>query len=200
MTHSLHRKGTEKELLKDYVILAMLAAGFNDKNEDSREKLINIGKLLKKHEPINIMAEAAWKVSPVITATYTDIRTIKKIILDLQEKDFGISIVISGLISEIETILKEINLKPHTIHFSLGTFGRKELLPSEETLKITTMCGHHCISPESVLNLAKQVELKKIPLTKAVTKLSKPCVCGIFNQLRAREILESIIEKEKVIN
>ena len=30
MTHSLHRIGTESDLKKDYVILAMVARGFND--------------------------------------------------------------------------------------------------------------------------------------------------------------------------
>ena len=47
MTHSLHRKGIEKDLKKDYVVLAMLAADVNDKYDDSRQKLIKIGEILK---------------------------------------------------------------------------------------------------------------------------------------------------------
>ena len=107
------------------------------------------------------MPEAGWKISPVITAACTDIQSVRNVITEIKGKNFGISIVISGLISEIEVLLKEIDLKPHTIHFSLGIFGKKEFLPSEETLKITSMCGHHCISPKLVVNLRKQVRLKK---------------------------------------
>ncbi len=198
MTHSLHRKGNRTELKNDYVILAMVAADFNDKHENSRDKLLSIGNILKKHNPINIMPEAGWKISPVITAAYTDIESVRKVVTEIKGKNFGISIVISGLISEIEILLKEIDLKPHTIHFSLGIFGKKEFLPSEETLKITSMCGHHCISPKFVINLGKQVRLKKIPMNKAIMKLSKPCVCGIFNQKRAQEILESMIKRDQV--
>jgi len=118
--------------------------------------------------------------------------------MELKEKDFGISIVISGLILEIEPILSEIGLEPHTVHLSLGTFGKKELLPSEKTLEITTMCGHHCISPTSVSTLARQIALKKISIDKAIKKLSKPCVCGIFNESRAYEILKSM-SKQKTL-
>jgi len=195
MTHSLHRKGKRSDLENDYIILAMLAANFNNKYEDSRRKLIEIGEILKKYNPINIMSEAAWKMSPVITATFTEIEIVKKIIKEFKEKDFGISIVISGLIIEIEAILSEIGLKTHTVHLSLGTFGKKELLPLEDTLEITTMCGHHCISPTSVSTIVKQVALKKISIDKAIKKLSKPCVCGIFNESRAYKILTSMIKK-----
>ena len=198
MTHSLHRKGKKRDLKSDYIILAMLASNFNDRYEDSRRKLIEIGEILKNYNPINIMSEAAWKISPVITATFTDIETVKKIIMELKEKDFGISIVISGLILEIEAIVNEVGLKPHTVHLSLGTFGKKELLPSEKTLEITTMCGHHCISPTSVSTLARQIALKKISIDKAIKKLSKSCVCGIFNESRAYEILKSM-SKQKTL-
>ncbi len=42
------------------------------------------------------------------------------------------------------------------------------------------------------------MRLKKIPMNKAIKKLSKPCVYGIFNQKRAQEILESMIERDDV--
>jgi len=46
MTHTLHRRGNIKDLKEDYVILAMLAAGVNDKYDDSRAKMIKIGEIL----------------------------------------------------------------------------------------------------------------------------------------------------------
>ncbi|MCL4371473.1 MAG: hypothetical protein M1380_11315, partial [Chloroflexi bacterium] len=79
---------------------------------------------------------------------------------------------------------------PHTINYSLGVWGKKELLPSEEVLAVTTMCGHHQVSPQFV---QRQVELvrkgRKSP-EKAARELALYCPCGIFNQVRAAKLLE----------
>ena len=196
MTHSLHRKGTENDLTEDYIMLAMFASGINDNYDDSRQKLIRVGEIMDRHNPVNIMPEMGWRVSPILTAAFDNIESVKNVIRQLKKEDLGISIVISGLISELENALKEVDLDIHTVHFSLGTFGKKELLPSEKILEITTMCGHHCISPTSVSTLARQVALKKISISKAIKKLSKPCVCGIFNTSRAMKILNTMVKGE----
>jgi len=194
MTHSLHRKGNIEDLKRDYVILAMLAAGINDKYPDSRKKLIRIGEILNKHKPINIMLEVAWKISPIITATFTDVETVKKVMKTLKEEDLGISIVISGLLTEIQNIATKVDLNLHTVHLSLGTFGKKELLPSENILEITTMCGHHCISSQSVEYYINLIREEKLSVQEAAKKLAKPCVCGIFNLSRAVQILNDLVE------
>jgi len=171
----------------------MVARDVNDQYEDSREKLIRIGKILKEHNPVNILNEIGWRTSPTITATFNDIDTVKTIIQVLKKEDLGISIVISGLISEIETAIKDIGLKSHTIHFSLGYFGPKELLPSENALEITTMCGHHTISPQSITHYVKLIKQGKLSIEKAAEKLTKPCVCGIVNTTRIIKILKTLI-------
>jgi len=195
LTHTLHRKGIEKDLKKDYVILAMLAAGVNDKYEDSRAKMIKIGEILNEHNPINIMSEIGWKTSATITATYGDIETVKNIIQILKEEDLGISIVISGLISEIEKALKEVDLEFHSVHFSLGNFGPSELLPSEKLLEITTMCGHHTVSPQSITHYVDLIKRGKTTVEKAAHKLTRPCVCGIINTSRIIEILATLVKE-----
>ncbi len=196
MTHTLHRKGIEEDLKRDYVILAMLAAGVNDKYDDSRAKMIKIGEILKEHNPINIMSELGWKTSATITATYGDIETVKKIIQILKEEDLGISIVISGLISEIEKVLKEVGLDVHTVHFSLGgDFGRTELLPPKKILEITTMCGHHTVSPQSITHYVDLIKRRKTTVEKAASKLTRPCVCGIINTSRIIEILATLVKE-----
>lgn len=195
MTHSLHRKGIEKDLKKDYVVLAMLAAGFNDNYDDSRQKLIRIGEILKKHNPVNIMPEIGWRTSPTVTATFNNIKTVKKVIRILKKEDLGLSIVISGLIFEIEKVVKEVDLGVHTIHFSLGnTFGRRDLLPKEKILEITTMCGHHTVSPQSITHYLELIKQGKLTIEKAAKKLTKPCVCGIFNTSRAIQILNTLVK------
>ena len=177
------------------MILAMLAAGINDKYPDSRKRLIRIAEIMKKHNPTNMMMEAAWKISPVITATFTDIETVKQITQTLKEEDLGVSIVISGLISEIKDAVKKVGLNMHTVHLSLGTFGKKELLPSKKTLEITTMCGHHCTSSQSIEYYVKLIKSGKISVEKAAEKLAKPCVCGIFNISRTIKILNKLVNQ-----
>jgi hypothetical protein len=195
MTHSLHRKGIEEDLKSDYVVLAMFAAGINDKYEDSRQKLIRIGEILKKHNPVNIMPEIGWRTSPTVTATFDNIKTVKKIIRNLKKEDLGLSIVISGLISEIKKAVKKVELDFHTIHFSLGTFGRKEVLPKEKILEITTMCGHHTVSPQSITHYIELIQQGKLTVENAAKRLTKPCVCGIFNTSRAIQILNTLIKE-----
>ncbi len=95
MTHTLHRKGIEKDLNRDYVILAMISAGVNDHYDDVRQKMVKIGEIFNEHNPINIMSELGWRTSATITAAYSDIEIVKKIIQTLKEEDLGISIVIS---------------------------------------------------------------------------------------------------------
>jgi hypothetical protein len=199
LTHTLHRKGIEKDLKKDYVILAMLSAGINDNYGDSRQKLIRIGEILNEHNPINIMSEMGWKTSSTITAAYGDIETVKKIIHILKKEDLGVSIVISGLISEIKNALREENLDIHTVHFSLSFHGhlKKELLPQEKILEITTMCGHHTVSRQSITHYIDLIKQGKLTVKKAAGKLAKPCICGIFNTSRAIQILNTLIIKKK---
>jgi hypothetical protein len=173
----------------------MLTAGINDKYPDSRKKLLRIGEILNDHKPINIMLEIAWKISPIITATFNDVETVKKVMKILKEENLGISIVVSGLLTEIQNITSKLDLNLHTVHLSLGIFGKKELLPSEKILEITTMCGHHCISPQSVDYYVQLIKDGKISLKEAAKKLAKPCVCGIFNLSRAVKILNSLVEE-----
>jgi translation initiation factor 1 (eIF-1/SUI1) len=195
MTHSLHRIGTKSNLKEDYVILAMVARGYNDTNPEARKKLIKIGEILEQHNPTNMIIKPAWKVSTVIQGAFENEKDVKEVLKVLKKEDLGVSIVVSGLISEITPVFKDIDLKPHTIHLSLGIFGKKEKLPSEEILELTTMCGHHCISPQSVENYVNLIKKGKISVEKAAEKLAKPCVCGIFNPKRATMILRKLTVK-----
>lgn len=195
LTHSLHRKGNIEDLQGDYIILAMFAAGINDKYPDSRQRLLRVGDILNEYNPINIISKTAWNISPIITATFTNIETVKKVLKVLKKEGLGISIVVCGLISEIKKAVKEVDLDLHTVHLSLGIFGKKELLPSEKILEITTMCGHHCISPQSVEYYVQLIKDKKISVDKAAKKLKKPCICGIFNISRAVQILNTVVKE-----
>ena len=195
MTHSLHRLGNKSDLKEDYVILAMVARGYNDNNPEARDKLIRIGEILEQHNPTNMIIKPAWKVSTVIQGAFDNKKDVEDVLNVFKKEDLGVSIVVSGLISEITQVLKDIDLKPHTIHLSLGIFGKKDKLPSEEILELTTMCGHHCISPQSVENYINLIKIGKFSVERAAEKLAKPCVCGIFNPKRAEMILKKLTVK-----
>jgi len=66
MTHSLYRKGTVKDLKNDYVIISMLARGFNDKSPEVKKNHLRIGEILKQHNPTNLLREGVWNISTVI--------------------------------------------------------------------------------------------------------------------------------------
>jgi len=195
MTHTLHRKGNLNDLKDDYVILAMTAAGINDSYEDTRQKLIKIAEIMNLCEPTNIMSEFGWKTSSTITAAFNNNKSVRDVIYQLKKEDLGISIVISGLISEIKELLLDLGLSIHTVHFSLGTFGKKEILPHNKILEITTMCGHHTLSPQSVSNYVTLIKQGQITVEKAAQKLTKPCVCGIVNTSRVMKILNSLVSE-----
>lgn len=192
MTHSLHRKGSVEDLQKDFVILAMLARNVNDKKLNARKNLLRIGEIFQQHQPTNIMPKKVWNVTSIITASFDNIEILKKVLKILKEEDLGISIVVSGLIDEMQEAARELDLRLHTAHISLGVFGNKEKLPSDDILEMTTMCGHHCISPQFVEYHVDLIKNNKISIEKAAEKLAKPCICGIFNKSRAINMLNEL--------
>jgi hypothetical protein len=139
------------------------------------------------------MMDRLWRFSPVVTAAFDNDVTVKRVLQTLKQEDLGLCLVVSGLITEIQRICREVELKPHTVHLSLGVFGKKDLLPSEEVLEVTTMCGHHCVSPQSVEYYVDQIKKGKITVEDAAQDLAKPCVCGIVNPTRVRQVLEKLV-------
>ncbi|MEM2959633.1 MAG: hypothetical protein QW261_15135 [Candidatus Jordarchaeaceae archaeon] len=196
MTHTLHRLGDEDSLKKDYVVVAIYAHGINDNQPDSRDRLLRIAEILKAQRPANMINELLWNFTPAIQAVYDDKNSFKTALRLLKNEDLGISITVSGLLSEVREIAEELGLKLHTVNLSLGVFGKKELLPSEKILEITSMCGHHCVSPNLVKNLMQQVMRNKITPEEAAEELSKPCICGVFNKARAANLIRKITSQK----
>jgi hypothetical protein len=195
MTHSLYRKGSINDLKNDYVIITMLADGVNDKTiyPDAKQRQLRIGEIMKNNNPTNLLNEVGWRLSSVVQGCFSDINDVKNILRTIKKEDLGISVVVTGLISEIQKVCQEIGLKMHTVNLSLGEFGKKSLLPSEKTLEITNMCGHHCVSSQSITHYVEQIKEGKISVEKAAEKLTAPCVCGIFNTKRSIQVLNELV-------
>jgi len=202
MTHTLHRQGNVESLKEDYIVLILgadipfgtyrvrLRRKFPRIYEIVKKTFLNLGILkllgsIKRNRPGQICQ------GPV----FNNKKELANYLKELKERNLGRSVVVSGLFNEVIDCLREINLTPHTIQFSLGIFGKKELLPEEEILEITTMCGHHMISSRLVEKLASDIKNGKISCEEAVRVMSEQCVCGVFNKGRTCKLMETLVSR-----
>jgi hypothetical protein len=206
MTHSLHRRGSAESLLGDYVILCTPSKGVN--NTDSAQKLIRILDILMEVGPANIgfyghgslingidIEEVKKKFhnNSRVRCCFDDKEKLKEALRRIKKEDLGLSITVSGLISEIKDISEELSIKPHTINISCGCFGKVDRLPSSKILEITTMCGHGMVSFSLAESVFERLREGKIGFDEAVRTLCEPCTCGIINPSRANKILHDVI-------
>ena len=212
MTHSLHRQGTCESLNTDYPVLAMVARQFDIVNDEAKtrtvDKLQAIFDVFQKHEPTNLGSlyvpgtrahgvsdadlRAGLKANGFVGAVFSDPEHVRDMLAELKERDYGISIVVSGLIEKVFGICDEVGLQPHTIDLALGVWGNKKLLPKAELMNITTMCGHALVAPSLIDDLVSQVKTGRLTAEQAAIELAKPCVCGIFNQKRAADLITEL--------
>lgn len=204
MTHTLNRTGlAEEKNCEEIIFLAMVHAKYkNEKVEEMKE----LASLIVKYNPSNfigaptgftpeVLVKVAGRLS-IITAVFRDMETVSKLIQEVKAKKLGLSIVLSGLFSDINHVCQETGLKEHTHNISLGIFGQTEELPEKEVMDITTQCGHALISPHYVKHLLKKVGKGKMTSEEVAKLLIKPCVCGIGNAERIEKILDSMAAKE----
>jgi len=123
---------------------------------------------------------------------------VVKILKETLEADLGLSIVVQGVVEEVEDCLKKVGLKLHTVHHSLGVWGKTEKLPGKDVLEITTMCGHGLVSPNIVKKSIEGVISGDMTLREAARLLARPCRCGIFNISRAEMLLERLASRSRM--
>jgi len=198
----MHRQGNVESLKEDYVVLIVagdipldiyrrrLHKKFPRIYELVKKILLSLGilkllRIIKKAKPTGSYRNPVFNNKKELTSY----------LKELKERNMGKSVVVSGLFDEVNDCLKELNLSPHTVQFSLGTFGKKELLPEEEILEITTMCGHHMISPNLVEKLASEIKSGKISCEEAVRVMSEQCVCEVFNKGRACKLMQALVSR-----
>lgn len=209
MTHTLHRAQGVGGKENDFVILAMPARGINN-DESTAEKLKNFLKIFEKHNPNNMGAlgighlhnsnppaiiKKVYKDLPMVHGVFNTREDLIAALKDIKDEDMGISIIVTGLTDSVGCCAKEAGLERHSINYSLGIWGDKDKLPDEKYLEITSMCGHAMISFNLVGKYVEDIKKGKTTIKKAAEKLAEPCVCGIFNTEKARNILEELIKK-----
>lgn len=207
MTHTNHRRGTIESLSRDYVVFIYPARGIND--EGAGPKAQEFLRLGYRHGPVNAGPSRTGdvflsdpqrvldRISRVGSAyvVFDDKDKVTAFIKDVVGADFGLSVIVSGLFSEVGDICREAGIKRHTAQCSLGVWGKIDKLPPEEILDITTMCGHSLISSHLVVRVAREASQGLIPLKEAARILARPCSCGIFNPSRAEDLLRVVIGK-----
>jgi hypothetical protein len=207
MTHTLHRRGTDLDLLaQDFVILCMPSKDIN--HEGSGPKLrrffelaldcgaIKIGDCRKGNEYHQggiqgVLANVEDRA--VIHAVFKDMQTLTDALKALKAADLGLSIVVSGLFDKVADCCRKTGLEQHTINQSLGRWGRTERLPDDEVLEINLMCGHGMVTVGLIKQVVDEIKAGDLSLAEGAEKLFRPCMCGIFNPHRAAGLLEALM-------
>jgi len=104
----------------------------------------------------------------------------------------GVSVVVSGLADRVEACARRAGLRRHTTEWSLGVFGRTDLLPDAHIMEITTMCGHGMVSAEWVRLKAQLIRRGNTTAEEGARELARSCVCGVFNLDRAAKLLAAM--------
>lgn len=208
MTHTLHRIGRWDDLSQDFVFLMMPAKDINVKG--SAEKLRTFFKIALKHNPVmmgdakrgNLLNQGGpEKVienvvdQAVIHAVFDNKDAVVAMLKDLVEADLGLSVVVSGIATEVHDACKEVGLERHTVEHSLGRWGRCDKLPPREVLEITNMCGHSMVPAQLVYKMLDEIKKGKRSVESAAQELTKPCACGVFNPARAARLLAELAGK-----
>ena len=204
MTHTLHRLGNPQSLRRDFVVLAIASqtAGPRGGAHTFRE----FADIVLKYHPLNFgdmksgnvlkmdvdTIHAGYCDNSIVHAVFADENTVANVLKELKEADLGLSIVVSGLLDQTATCCNTAGLKPHTVQYSLGIFGRTELLPQPWILEMSTMCGHGMVASSLIEELADQVADQRITAEEAAHDLARQCHCGVFNPDRAIRILKKI--------
>jgi len=209
VSHSAHRCGTVRNLQNDYTMYARTSRHVN--REGCGPKLRKILDIFLSENPVNFGSSHSGRsfaagLDPeeysrsldkayAVACCFSSVSAIKNVLVKLKEAETGVSIVVSGLIEEIRQIGGEVGLKPHTALLSLGVHGRKDLLPEEKVLEITTMCGHGLVATHLVEEVAEKVRKGRITAGEGAGVLAQPCPCGIFNLDRCVELLNEQLDK-----
>jgi hypothetical protein len=202
MTHTLSRKGLSEERPGEEMVVLCMVHG--KQKASKMEAMRAMARTVLRHHPANVIgAPLGFSENDIVeiaaaagiaTAVFYDKGVVIKLIREIQAQDLGISVVLSGLFSDIRDVCRECGLKEHTFNITLGIYGKTEKLPDSESLEITTQCGHGLISPFLVKHVLKKLKKDAITAEEAARILIQPCVCGIGNPRRVSTILNTMAD------
>ena len=208
MTHTLHRRGDPEELARDFVFTTMASKGIN--TDGTAERMKRFYEIVMKYNPV-FLGDAArgnqltlgvkalldgCSDGTIAHAVFRDADTVAAVIKELIDAGFDRSVVVSGLFDRVKECCRRAGIGvPHTIEYSLGTWGRTEKLPPSEYLPVMTMCGHAQVPAALVRHVVEQVRAGRLTSEEAGLKLGHQCTCGVFNVARASELVAALAAK-----
>ena len=204
MTHSLHRSGDIESQKEDYVWFMYQTKGVNDVNIKPKAlEFIAVAEAVGSENWGDVKSgpKLRYSIEEIkdrlsdksrLRGIFTKKQQVVDFLKQIKAKDLGMSVIITGVLSEVIPACEEAGVKPHSINYSLGVWGKKDSLPDDTTLSITTMCGHHMIPPKFVQHVMKRVKKGKITEEEGAKELAEFCYCGIFNHIRCSSILKKI--------
>jgi hypothetical protein len=205
MSHTLHRRGTPESLKNDYIVFAMSAKGVNEAASNvklkrfleivSRFGPVNLGDMRTGNRYITTDQEIIDKTqdTSIVHGVFDNRESLIKALKALKDEDMGISVIVSGLLGNVQECCHEAGIERHTCETSLGIWGKKERLPDEDILRFTTMCGHGQVPFNLIKKMIAEVKEGRLTVREAAEEMAKPCQCGVFNPRRAEAMLEEIL-------
>jgi hypothetical protein len=225
MTNTLHRYGDANSFRDDYVVFAIASRGKND--VDSVPKLKKFLQLALPFKPVNLgdarhggalrpsrsmNPTSHWNrdIQPNFEAVIAglDTTTTAAAVFDnrpaaedfvraVKEADLGLSVNISTSIEGAEQCCDAAHQCRHSVGYSLGFEGKTDRLPSEDVLKLSTMCGHGMVSASLAKKMIDWVKEGRRTPEQAVSYLARFCSCGVFNPARGKRLLEEARTRTK---
>ncbi len=209
MTHSLHRVLPGSLSGRDFVLLLTPA----QRTLETRAALDTLLLDVLEQGPVNIgsyssgtLMEGEDHLADLRRAILQDGRlrccfsspeAMTAVLRKLKERDLGISVVVSGDQEQVQALGHATGLRPHTINCSCGVHGRTEDLPPDDVRAFTSQCGHGMVPPRLLARVQEELQQGIIQLDEAVSKLARPCVCGIFNLDATRTLLEQRLRRPR---
>jgi hypothetical protein len=185
----------------------MAAKGINE--EGAAEKLREFLNCASRLSPVNMgdmrtgnMFEMSLEDlrqsctdTAIVHAVFTEIDAVGRLLQQLEAAELGVSVVVSGLFASVRACCRDLDMHPplHTVNQSLGVWGRTDLLPEPEIQQISTMCGHGMVSFGLIRDTVDKLRLGQLSIQQAASRLAKPCACGIFNPVRAEQLLSQMV-------
>ena len=206
MTHSLHRKGSTEDLKDEVIFIFAPSKGINEKGSGPKAK--QFLEIMRRNGAVHYgddltgnvlteghagLVEAAHDITN-IHAVFADKNKAISALKEVVNADLGISVVVTGLFDVVHECCQAAGVGFHTIEHSMGIWGRTERLPSEPVLEIATMCGHGLVSVALIEKLVDDIKKGFTTSEEAGREMARQCLCGIFNPVRAKKVLDRLAE------
>jgi hypothetical protein len=203
MTNTLHRRGNEDELRRDFVLFCLPTRSITP---ELPEKLRRFTEIALAHQPVSANRLEGRSVTAIdltrieeeleggycLHAVYDNVEAVAGAVRDLVEADLGLPINISGPLAEVQTCCREAGITRHSVEQSLGTRGRVDRLPRPEVVELNSLCGHGLVGFNLIESVIGQVRTARMTIEEAARLLARPCQCGCFNPTRAGQVLERV--------